>query len=70
MKKIESNVGGQVAVIEVSVGSEVVPGDVLLVVESMKMEIPLESEQAGVVRAILVRPGDTVNEGQIVVELE
>ena len=40
-----------------------------MMIESMNMEIPLESEYAGVVTAILVQPGDAVAEGQAVVEL-
>lgn len=70
MKKIESMVGGQIISIDISVGASVSTGDVVMVVESMKMEIPLESEESGVVRAVLVKVGDTVAEGQVVVEME
>jgi biotin carboxyl carrier protein len=70
MKKIESIVGGQVISIETAVGSSISAGDVIIVVESMKMEIPLESEESGIVRAVLVTVGDSVAEGQVVVEME
>jgi len=70
MKSIESQVGGQIMTIDVSEGAVITVGQTLLVVESMKMEIPLEAEEGGTVKAILVQPGETVTEGQIVMEIE
>ena len=52
-----------------SVGDEVVPGDTLVVLESMKMEIPVIVEWAGTVVDIPVRPGDVVHEGDLLVTL-
>lgn len=70
MKQIEAAVAGHVCAVDVQVGATIAAGDVVMTIESMKMEIPLESEQAGVVKAILVQPGDAVAEGQVVIELE
>ncbi|PLC48402.1 acetyl-CoA carboxylase biotin carboxyl carrier protein subunit [Pollutimonas subterranea] len=70
MKSIESQVGGQIMRIEVSEGSTITEGQTLLIVESMKMEIPLEADEGGTIKAILVQPGDAITEGQIVMEIE
>ena len=47
------------------VGDEVVVGDTLVILESMKMEIPVLVEAAGTVTEISVQPGDVVREGDI-----
>ncbi|NBB07955.1 acetyl-CoA carboxylase biotin carboxyl carrier protein subunit, partial [Pseudomonas monteilii] len=44
-------------------------GDTLIIVESMKMEIPVESEVAGTVRRMLVAVGEPVAEGQAIAEI-
>jgi len=64
---VESEVTGSVWKVVVDVGDPVSAGDVLLILESMKMEIPLESPVAGRIAELLVRPQDTVEEGQILV---
>jgi biotin carboxyl carrier protein len=58
-------------VIEVSVevGSTVASGDAVVLLESMKMEIPVIAEHGGTVRAVKVGPGDVVQEGDVLVEL-
>jgi biotin carboxyl carrier protein len=53
----------------VSVGQAVAAGDALVIVESMKMEIPVEAPAAGTVAEIRVAEGDRVAEGAIVVTL-
>ena len=63
---IESDVTGAVWKILVEVGSSVAAGDPLLIMESMKMEIPIESTVAGTVSAMMVQQEDVVEEGQIV----
>jgi acetyl-CoA carboxylase biotin carboxyl carrier protein len=50
-------------------GSAVAAGDTLLLLESMKMEIPVIVDVAGTVRDIPVRPGDVVHEGDVLVTL-
>ena len=48
------------------VGDEVAPGDTLVVLESMKMEIPVVVEEPGTVSEISVAPGDVVREGDVI----
>ena len=50
-----------------AVGDAVASGDVLMILESMKMEIPLESPVSGRVAELLVRPQDVVEEGQVLI---
>ena len=62
---VESEVAGSVWKIEVAVGDKVAKGDVLIILESMKMEIPVESPVAGEVEEIRVRVCDQVAEEQV-----
>ena len=68
--KVESEVTGNVWKIEVEAGAQVQEGDVLLILESMKMEIPVEAPQAGTVVELLVAPEDAVAEDQVVAILD
>lgn len=63
---ILSTISGSVFRIKVKRGEQVQAGDELVIMESMKMEIPLEAEAAGTVREIRVSEGDFVQEGDIV----
>ncbi|HEY6598264.1 MAG TPA: acetyl-CoA carboxylase biotin carboxyl carrier protein subunit [Pseudomonadales bacterium] len=65
--RVESEVTGSVWKVVVAVGDMVASGDVLMVLESMKMEIPLESPVSGRVAELLARPQDVVAEGQVLV---
>jgi len=65
--RVESEVTGNVWKVVVNVGDSVSAGDTLIILESMKMEIPLESPVAGRVAELLVRPQDVVEEGQVLV---
>jgi len=56
--------------VEVSVGGLVEAGAVLVVLESMKMEIPVLSELRGTITEVYVAPGDVVREGDALVVLE
>jgi len=53
----------------VQVGDSVAEGDVLIILESMKMEIPVESPAAGTIAEILVAPEDAVEEDQLLAVL-
>ena len=64
-----ANVTASVWQISVEPGAVVKAGDTLVVLESMKMEIPVVAPSAGVVKRILVRPGNLVTAGQVVVVL-
>lgn len=65
--EVKSEVGGSIWKIEVTVGQTVAEGDTLLIVESMKMEIPLSSPLAGTVQEIRVAESDMVEEDQVLV---
>jgi len=67
---VESEVAGNVWKIEVKAGDRVATGDVLIILESMKMEIPIESPRAGVVAELRVAAQQTVAEGQVVAVIE
>ncbi len=69
MTLIQSPVAGLVAAVETAEGATVAVGDTLIIVESMKMEIPVESEVAGRVLRLLVAVGGQVAEGQAVAEI-
>jgi acetyl-CoA carboxylase biotin carboxyl carrier protein len=62
---VEAQITGRVFRVEVGIGDAVEPGGVLLVLESMKMEIPVESPCAGRVRELRVGEGDPVEEGDV-----
>ena len=69
MPDVEAHITGTVWKIECEVGQEVSEGDTLLILESMKMEMPVESEYAGRVTEILCKEGEAVKEGQTLVVL-
>ncbi len=69
-EEVESEVTGNVWKIEVEVGDQVAQEDTLMILESMKMEIPVESPVAGKVAEILVEAKEQVTEGQVVAILE
>ena len=64
--EVESEVTGRVWKIVTENGTRVREGDTLLILESMKMEIPVESPCNGTVIKILLNEGDSVNEDQVV----
>jgi acetyl-CoA carboxylase biotin carboxyl carrier protein len=67
---VEAHITGTVWKIEVGVGDAVAEGDTVAILESMKMEMPVEAEDEGTVKAILVEEGQAVSEGDVLVELE
>jgi acetyl-CoA carboxylase biotin carboxyl carrier protein len=67
--RVRCEIAGSVWKIEVSVGDEVAEDDPLVILESMKMEIPLLAPKAGVVKEILIKEGEAVAEGDIAVIL-
>jgi biotin carboxyl carrier protein len=70
MVEVESQIAGSVFRIEAAVGDTVAQEDVLLILESMKMEIPVEAPCAGCVSEIRVSEGQTVDEGYVLVVLD
>ena len=70
MAQIEAHITGTVWKIEVAVGDAVAEGDSVVILESMKMEMPVEAEDDGTVAQILVEEGQSVQEGDPLVVLE
>ena len=66
---VPAHITGTVWKVEVSVGQRVAPGEVLVILESMKMEMPVEAPDAGTVREIRCQPSQPVNEGDVLVVL-
>lgn len=70
MSEVRAEITANVWQVRVEVGQEVAEGDELVVLESMKMEIPVVSPLAGRVTAIHVAPDTQVQEGDLVAEIE
>jgi acetyl-CoA carboxylase biotin carboxyl carrier protein len=68
--EVEAQITGNVWKIETKVGDDVEEEDVLLIVESMKMEIPVEAPEDGKILEIKVAEGQAIEEGDVLVVLE
>ncbi|HYG94888.1 MAG TPA: biotin/lipoyl-binding carrier protein [Nocardioides sp.] len=66
---IRAEMVANVLSVDVAEGDSVAAGDTVVLLESMKMEIPVIAETGGVVAAIKVAPGDVVQEGDLLVSL-
>ena len=69
MPSVEAHITGIVWRIEVEVGDSVEEGDTVVILESMKMEMPIEAEDDGIVREIRCEEGQAVSEGDTLVVL-
>ena len=67
--QVPSELNANVWKIEVKLGDQVQEDDTLIILESMKMEIPVVAPKAGTVKSIAVAEGDAVIEGQVLVTL-
>jgi acetyl-CoA carboxylase biotin carboxyl carrier protein len=67
---VESEMTGSVWKVLVTPGQEIAEGDTLILIESMKMEIPVIAMDSGKVIEILVKEGDMVSDGDVVARLE
>jgi acetyl-CoA carboxylase biotin carboxyl carrier protein len=67
---VEAHITGTVWKIEVGMGDQVDEGDTVVILESMKMEMPVEAEDPGKVAEIRVEEGQSVSEGDVLVVLE
>ena len=65
INRIESLVTGTVWKIERQNGDTVVKGETILIIESVKMEIPIDAPVAGILQDLLVAEGESVSEGQV-----
>ena len=70
MPNIEAHITGTVWKVECEVGQEIADGDAVVIIESMKMEMPVESEEEGTVAEIRCKEGQSVTEGDVLVVLE
>lgn len=69
MPSVRAHIAGTVWKVEVKAGDAVEVGQTVVILESMKMEMPVESTATGTVTAVLVQEGQAVDEGAPLVEL-
>ncbi len=62
--RVKSEITGKVWQIEATVGQDLAEDDAIIILESMKMEIPVVAPVDGVLKEILVKEGDAIQEGQ------
>jgi acetyl-CoA carboxylase biotin carboxyl carrier protein len=67
---VEAHITGTVWKIECEIGDAIAEGDTVVILESMKMEMPVEAEDEGTVKEIRCQEGQAVNEGDVLVVLE
>jgi acetyl-CoA carboxylase biotin carboxyl carrier protein len=70
MKEITSIMTGNVWKVLVNVGDKIEADQEVVILESMKMEIPIEAEESGTITEINVNEGDFVNEGDVILTIE
>ncbi|RAS75966.1 acetyl-CoA carboxylase biotin carboxyl carrier protein subunit [Priestia endophytica] len=70
MSEIVASMAGNVWKVLVKVGDQVAEGQDVVILESMKMEIPIAAEFDGTVKEVKVNEGDFVNEGDTIVKVE
>ncbi|KFA93064.1 biotin/lipoyl-binding carrier protein [Archangium violaceum] len=70
MADVAAHITGTVWKIEVKVGQKVSAGETLVILESMKMEMPVETTEDGTVKEIRCKESQPVNEGDVLVVLE
>jgi acetyl-CoA carboxylase biotin carboxyl carrier protein len=70
MAEVLAEMVGNVWRVLVSTGQSVAEGDALVILESMKMEIPVESPVAGTIREVRVQEGGVVQEGDVIAVLD
>ena len=70
MNEVKASMAGNVWKIVVQVGEQVEAGQDVVILESMKMEIPIAAEMTGTVKELKVNEGDFVNEGDVIAVLE
>ena len=68
--KVVTEVAGKVWKIEAQPGAQLAADDTILIVESMKMEIPVVAPRAGRLAELRVKEGDALNEGDVVAVME
>lgn len=69
MKQINAIMAGTVVEVLVNKGDQISDGQDIVIIESMKMQLPITAEVGGEVSEIKVSPGDFVNEGDVLIVL-
>jgi len=67
--EVASEIAGKVWKIQAEIGEQLDEDEAILILESMKMEIPVDAPEEGKLMEILVKEGDPVKEGQIVARM-
>jgi acetyl-CoA carboxylase biotin carboxyl carrier protein len=68
--EIKAHITGTIWKIKVEAGQSVDEGDTLVIIESMKMEMPIEAEDPGTVKEVRAKEGQPVNEGDVLLVIE
>jgi biotin carboxyl carrier protein len=70
MGEVRAEITANVWQVHVEVGQDVAEGDTIAILESMKMEIPVESPGAGTIAELRVSPDDQVQEGDVIAVIQ
>ncbi|ASS97144.1 acetyl-CoA carboxylase biotin carboxyl carrier protein subunit [Peribacillus simplex] len=70
MAELKASMAGSVWKIVANEGQSVIDGQDIIILESMKMEIPIAAEEAGTIKELKVNEGDFVNEGDVLAVIE
>jgi acetyl-CoA carboxylase biotin carboxyl carrier protein len=70
VNEVRAEITANVWQVHVEVGQSVAEGDTLVILESMKMEIPVEAPVSGTVRELHVKPEDQVQEGDLIAVID
>jgi acetyl-CoA carboxylase biotin carboxyl carrier protein len=68
--EVKAHITGTVWKIEAKPGSKVNEGDTVIILESMKMEMPVEAPCAGTVREVKIKEGEAVDEGKVLAVID
>jgi acetyl-CoA carboxylase biotin carboxyl carrier protein len=68
--EIKAHITGTIWKIKVEAGQAVEEGDTLVIIESMKMEMPIEAEDPGTVKEVRAKEGQPVNEGDVLLVID
>ena len=69
-KNLKSQIPGKIVSIEVTVGDKVKKGDVVCILESMKMQVSVKSHKDGEIKNLKIKEGNSVNKNDILAEIE
>ena len=70
MSEVKSPMGGKVIDVKVNVGDSVQEGEEVIIIEAMKMELPIVAEAAGTVKEVNCKKGDAVEADAVLIVME